>query len=191
MKKIWGKITNLDIFFGSIFSMAMVTILFCNVIGRYIIKHSIPWAEEVCLILFVLAVYFGAAGAIKTRQHLRLEIILSKLKPKARMILEIIDNIVFVAFDILIMFGLVPLVMQLYKYKTSTAVLSIPKWIIYIWLPIMFTLMAIRLIEDCVKRYREYKADPTGEIKAAKEQAEMEALMINDSEELPEAGKED
>ena len=65
MRKIWDKISNLDIFFGSVFALAMVTILFCNVIGRYIIRHSIPWAEEICLILFILSVYFGAAGAVK------------------------------------------------------------------------------------------------------------------------------
>ena len=79
------------------------------------------------------------------------------------------------------MFGIIPLVKQLHNNNTSSAILSIPKWLVYIWLPIMFTLMAIRLIEDCVKRYREYKADPTGEIKAAKEKAAMEALMVEDS----------
>jgi len=179
MKKV---LSNLEVYAGAVMMLAMVIILFCNVIGRYILRHSIPWAEELCLILFTLSVYFGAAGAVKTRQHLRLETLLGKLRPKARMIMEIVDNIIFMAFNVIIMFGLVPLVQQLYKYKTSTAVLGIPKYLNYIWLPIMFALMFVRLIIDSVSRYREWKADPTGEIKLAKEQAELESLMLEENE---------
>lgn len=179
MKKV---LSNLEVYAGAVMMLIMVIILFCNVIGRYVLRHSIPWAEELCLILFTLSVYFGAAGAVKTRQHLRLETVLGKLGPKARMIMEIVDNCIFMVFNVIIMFGLVPLVQQLYKYKTSTAVLGIPKYINYIWLPIMFTLMSVRLIIDSVNRYKEWKADPTGEIAQAREQAELEAMLVEENE---------
>lgn len=179
MKKI---LSNLEVYAGAVMMLVMVIILFCNVIGRYVVRHSIPWAEEVCLILFTLSVYFGAAGAVKTRQHLRLETILGRLKPKARMIMEIVDNCIFMAFNVIIMFGLVPLVQQLYRYRTSTAVLGIPKYLNYIWLPIMFTLMSVRLIMDSISRYRQWRADPTGEIAREKEQAELEAMLVEENE---------
>lgn len=133
--------------------------------------------------LFILSIYFGAAGAVRTRQHLRLEVVLSMLKPKGRMILEIIDNIVFMAFNGVIMFGIMPLVMQLYRNGTAAAVTGIPKFLIYMWLPILFMLMEVRLIQDCIQRVKDYQDDPTGEKKAAAEEAAMRAMMVEEEKE--------
>ena len=174
MKKF---LNEFEVSIGAVCSGLMVSILFANVIGRYVIGTSIKWAEEVCLILFILSIYFGAAGAVRTRQHLRLEIFVSKLKPRGRMLLEIVDNVIFMAFNGIILFGIVPLVVQLYNNKTAAAVTGIPKWLVYIWLPILFVLMCVRLIQDCFQRYRDYVDDPTGEKKAAAELAAMQAML--------------
>jgi len=174
MKKI---LNEGEVFLGTICSLMMTVILFANVIGRYIFGKSLKWGEEVCLMLFILSIYFGACGAIRTRQHLRLEIVLGNLKPKTRMILEIVDNVIFACFNCIIMFGIMPLVMQLYRNKTAAAVTGIPKFMIYIWLPIMFMLMLVRLVQDSVKRYQEWKDDPDGSKKAMAEKKAMEAIM--------------
>ena len=128
--------------------------------------------------LFILSIYFGACGAIRTRQHLRLEIVLGKLKPKTRMILEIINNVIFAAFNCIIMFGIMPLVMQLYRNGTAAAVTGIPKFLIYMWLPILFMLMLVRLVQDSILRYKEYLDDPDGSKKAEAEKKAMEAMLI-------------
>lgn len=179
MKKF---LNEFEVYLGTICSIAMVAILFANVVGRYVLGNSIKWAEEVCLMLFILSIYFGAAGAVRTRQHLRLEIILERLKPKGRMILEIVDNIIFMAFCVIIMGGIMPLVMQLYTNGTAAAVTGIPKFLIYIWLPIMFVVMFIRLIMDSIQRVKDYKDDPTGEKKKAAELAAMQGMMVDDDE---------
>ncbi|MEA4954572.1 MAG: TRAP transporter small permease [Pseudoflavonifractor sp.] len=174
-------LNGFEVYVGTVCSIAMVCILFANVIGRYVIGTSIKWAEEVCLMLFILSIYLGATGAVRTRQHLRLEILVGKMKPKARMIMEIIDNGIFMAFNGIMFFGIMPLVMQLYKNKTAAAVTGIPKFAVYIWLPILFAVMCIRLIQDSVQRVRDYQDDPTGEKKAAAEQAAMQSMMVEES----------
>ena len=170
-------IDEFEVFLGTICSIAMVIILFCNVVGRYVFTRSIPWAEEVCLMLFILSIYFGAAGAVRTRQHLRLEIVVERLSPKGRMILEIIDNTIFMAFCVVILWGIMPLVMQLFENGTAAAVTGIPKFLIYMWLPIMFVVMFFRLIADSVQRVKDYKDDPTGEKRKAAELAAMKGMM--------------
>lgn len=177
MKKI---LNTFEVYIGTVCSLVMVCILFANVVGRYVLKSSIMWAEEVCLILFILSIYFGAAGAVRTRQHLRLEILIGALKPKARMILEIIDNIIFMAFNVIILWGLMPLVIQLKNNGTAAAVTGIPKWMVYIWLPILFVLMIIRFVQDSIQRVKDYQDDPTGEKKAARELAAMQAMMVEE-----------
>ncbi len=174
MKKI---LNEGEVFLGTVCSLVMTVILFANVIGRYVFGKSLKWGEEVCLMLFILSIYFGACGAIRTRQHLRLEIVLGSLKPKARMIVEIVDNVIFACFNCIIMFGIMPLVMQLYRNKTAAAVTGIPKFMIYVWLPIMFMLMLVRLLQDSINRYKEWKDDPDGSKKALAEKKAMEAIM--------------
>lgn len=180
MKKI---LNSFEVYGATVCSLAMVTILFVNVVGRYIVNKSIPWAEEICLVLFIQSIFWGAAGAVRTRQHLRLEIILGTLKPKGRMILEIVDNIIFMIFNAIIIFGLMPLVIQLFTNGTAYAVTGLPKWISYVWLPIMFALMEVRLIQDCIQHVKDYKDDPTGEKRHAKEIAAMQASLEDDAAE--------
>lgn len=180
MKK---ALNHFEVYVGTVCSIAMVCILFANVIGRYVLSSSIKWAEEVCLMLFILSIYFGATGAVRTRQHLRLEILVSKFKPKGRMIIEIIDNIIFMAFNGIMLFGIMPLVMQLYNNGTAAAVTGIPKFAIYIWLPILFVIMVIRLVQDCIQRVKDYEDDPTGEKKAAAELAAMQAMLVEELDE--------
>ena len=175
LKKI---INEFEVYLGSVCSGAMVCILFANVIGRYVIGTSIKWGEEVCIMLFILSIYFGAAGAVRTRQQLRLEILVAKLKPKARMMLEILDNGIFMAFSVIILYGIMPLVLRLQHNGTAAAVTGIPKWLIYMWLPILFVLMIIRLVQDSFARYQDYRNDPTGEKKAAAELAAMQGLIV-------------
>lgn len=179
MKKI---LNHFEVYIGTVCSIAMVCILFANVIGRYVLSSSIKWAEEVCLMLFILSIYFGAAGAVRTRQHLRLDILISRFKPKGRMILEIIDNCIFMAFNGIMLFGIMPLVMQLYNNGTAAAVTGIPKFAIYIWLPILFIVMVIRLIQDCIQRVKDYQDDPTGEKKEAAELAAMQAMLVEETD---------
>ena len=58
MKKF---LNEFEVYLGTVCSIAMVAILFANVVGRYVMHSSIKWAEEVCLMLFILSIYFGAA----------------------------------------------------------------------------------------------------------------------------------
>ena len=178
-KKLFDNIEN---YVGTVCSILMIAILFINVVGRYVVSKSIPWAEEVTLILFIQSIYFGATGAVRTRQHLRLGIILERLKPKSRMVLEIADNCIFMICNGIMLFGIMPLIIQLIENKTAFAVTGIPKYFSYIWLPVLFVLMIIRLIQDCLQHVQDYRDDPTGEKKAAREIAAMQAMMVDEKE---------
>lgn len=155
MKKFFD---NFEIYIGAICSGAMILILFAQVVSRYIFHNSFSWSEELAIILFVLATYFGATAAIKTKQHLRLEIVLSKLSKKNRLIMEIVDNFFFALFNCIILTGIVPIILKLKANGTATAVTGIPKWYIYLVLPILFGLMLIRLFQISIDNIKEIKA---------------------------------
>ncbi|HEY9053723.1 MAG TPA: TRAP transporter small permease, partial [Rectinemataceae bacterium] len=120
------------------------------------------WSEEMALILFIWSIYFGATAAIRRHQHLRLEIVLDKVKPRTRLVLDLLGNFFFVLFNCIIMLGVMPLVKRLFGAGTATAVLGIPKWINYVMLPAMFVLMIFRLIQDSVNLVRNFREKASG-----------------------------
>ena len=155
--KVKDFLNQIELYLGAVVSGAMFFVLFLQVISRYVFNAAFSWSEELALILFVWSIYLGACAAIRKHQHLRLEIVIDKLKPKARLVVDLIGNFVFASFNVIIMFGVIPIVMRMFNAGTSTAVLAIPKWINYAMLPTMFTLMIFRLMQDSIIRVGEYR----------------------------------
>ncbi len=151
-------LNNIEVYLGSICSIAMVVILFMQVVSRYVFNNAFSWAEELAIILFVLSTYFGATAAITTKQHLRLEVITEKLSPKNKLRLEIVNNAFFALFNVIVLTGVVPMVQRLRENGTETAVTHIPKWSVYIFLPVLFVLMIVRLIQSSMDNLKKIKA---------------------------------
>lgn len=164
--KLKSFLNQFELYLGAVISGAMFFVLFLQVVSRYVFNAAFSWSEELALILFVWSIYLGAAAAIRRHQHLRLEIVLDKLNPRMRMVFDLIANLAFALFCGIIMFGVMPIVFRLFNAGTSTAVLSIPKWINYSMLPAMFVLMIFRLAQDSVitvNKYRERKQNKPGD----------------------------
>ncbi len=154
IKKILGQF---ETYAGAFCQGLMVIMLLLQVISRYIFRNSIPWTEEIALILFVLSIYFGASAAIYRKQHLRLEVLTSKFSPKGQLAIGIVGNICFFFFNCVILTGFHRLIGRLHQTGVATAVSGIPKWTFYTVIEIMFVVMAIRLIQDSILLYREMK----------------------------------
>jgi TRAP-type C4-dicarboxylate transport system permease small subunit len=152
----------------------MILLLFLQVFSRYVLRHAFSWTEELALIFFILSIYFGATAAIRRDKHLRLAILLDKMKPKGKLVLQIIDDIFFIIFNCIILTGLYSLVERLYRNQARAAVTGIPKWCVYIFLPLLFALMIIRLIQDIVSKAALLKNSSHGENGAVTEKQTTE-----------------
>ena len=82
MSKILGHIEEIILVPG--FAL-MLIINFGNVVSRYILRSSWAFTEELCVMMFVYITFFGAAVAVKRRQHLGFTLILDKLTPVWRL----------------------------------------------------------------------------------------------------------
>ena len=83
--------------------VAMSLLVFSNVVSRYIFDSSIPWANEMSRFFFVWLVFFGAIEALKSNEHMAVDLLVRKLPKTARKILFVIDVIIlfllFMIFD--------------------------------------------------------------------------------------------
>ena len=77
--------------------VASVAINFANIIGRYFLSVSIPWAEEMMLFLMIGAVFLAAAPVGWLGRHIRMDVVVSLLPPRARAAFEIFSDLVTIA----------------------------------------------------------------------------------------------
>jgi TRAP-type transport system small permease protein len=82
----------------------MAILVFGNVVLRYVFNSGITWSEEMSRYLFVWLIFFGAIGALKDKDHLKVDIIIEKLPPMGKKIAFILSNvlmliILWIVFD--------------------------------------------------------------------------------------------
>src|SRR5580704_13868438 len=77
--------------------IASVPINFANIIGRYFLSVSLSWAEEAMLFLMIGAVFLGAAPVGWMGRHIRMDVVISLLPPRARAAFELFADLVTIA----------------------------------------------------------------------------------------------
>lgn len=65
-----------------------IAINFANVVGRYVFSAPIVWAEEVLAYLMVWCVFIGAIPVMWEGRHIKMDLIASALRGRARFVLN-------------------------------------------------------------------------------------------------------
>lgn len=150
-------LNNFENYAATICFFIISILLTFQVFTRYIVGHSVTWMEEAATLLFVWMIYFGVAGAVLARKHLKIEFILDIVPFKVKRILLILDNVIFAFFNIFICFPLFRVIKML--GSSVTTMLKIPKQTVYMIIPVMLVLSVIRLIQDTIKLTKESKQE--------------------------------
>ena len=61
------------------FLAVMITLVFTNVVLRYVFSTGFEWSEEIARLCFIYLVYLGAIGAMRENQHLIIDSLLSRI----------------------------------------------------------------------------------------------------------------
>lgn len=121
----------------------MATLVFMNVVSRYIFNHSIIWAEEVSQYLMVWVAFLGAGLALRQGRHVAIEILQDRLPSIARrMTRHLVALLLIVFMGVLIVLGFQ---FTRFAWDQETPVLNIPLGIPYMAVPIGALLLLIHL----------------------------------------------
>jgi len=85
--------------------MAMVVIVIVQVVCRSLAWTSMDWGFEFAGFLFVATIFLGAAVAMRTNEHIRLEFLLGWLSPRPRLVLKLALDIIAAIFLIAVAVG--------------------------------------------------------------------------------------
>ncbi len=127
-----------------------VAVNFANIIGRYFLAVSIPWAEEVMLFLMIACVFLNCGLVGWSGRQIRMDALVSLLPARARAIMELAGEIVVAITAVLVAILAWPVVSMLAELDERSEGANIPLVLPQAAMPIGFLIMAfligVRLI---------------------------------------------
>ncbi len=102
LKKIDKAIVKLCEIFLVISIIAMVGFAFWQVIGRFLLKLSTPYAEEFARLAIVWCIMIGGALAVRKNEHIRVDSLTRILPKSIQFILELFSYVLVLIFTVYI-----------------------------------------------------------------------------------------
>ncbi|MCE9663886.1 TRAP transporter small permease [Halomonas sp. M5N1S17] len=103
--------------------VALIVSVSANVIGRSLLNHSLPWADELARMLFIWLIFIGAAAAFARYEHIAVDFLVRRLKPRAAHVLYLIQHLIITGLmGVLIWGGYV----VISRSTGRTAILGVP-----------------------------------------------------------------
>lgn len=131
-----------------------VILIFTQVIMRYVFNSSLSWTEELARYMFIWESWLGISLGARMGKHIRIEILINKLKGNAFIVvMTIADILTLVILGFLIYYG-VELTDKVFGLMNKSSALRIPMGFVYLALPVSCTLMVVRTVTDLIVRIK-------------------------------------
>lgn len=153
MKKIEKGLWTLLDWFLFLGMVVMVICVFVNVVGRYVFNYSFASVEEIARMLFVWLTYLGCIACIKEGSHVRVDIVLTLVPAKVRLVMEVIANLLMDAIMILTIRVCMNLVMENLTYPMP--ITKISYGIVQAVMPFSMVIMLICNIINLVHLFKK------------------------------------
>ncbi len=134
-------------------SLATIFVLgLANVLGRYTETFSLLWSADLQRLLFIWAVFLGAAAAHHSRSHLAIDFLRDRLPLPLRRIAEVVSHLLVLGLlGVLVRYGWE--VTQL-RRNVPYVTLGVPHAYAYFALPMSAALMALFTVEAFIEDLR-------------------------------------
>ena len=117
------------------------------VVQDWLLKIDLSWAQELCIYMFVWMAKFGAAYGVRTGIHVGVDVLINQLPPKWRKAYVLVGLLMGALFTAIIAtFGAYFTWGMAHTDQTSPD-LEIPKWIVYLCIPLGSGLMCFRFLQ--------------------------------------------
>ena len=128
----------------------MAFLTFFQVVLRYIFGSSMTWAEELLRYQLCFVAFFGADIGLKHGSHIGAEILEHILPQRFKPFLKAFVFFVIFTFCLFFAYYGLLLVLKVKAMGQVTAAMRIPRYLVYLPIPIGGLFMCIRCIVYCV-----------------------------------------
>jgi C4-dicarboxylate transporter DctQ subunit len=136
---------------------AATLVIFTAVVQRYAVGVSflypifyhinLTWAQELCIYMFVWMAKFGAAYGVRTGIHVGVDVVVNMLKPERRFKVIMFGLLCGAFFTFVVGTMGAKFVFELYPTDQVSPDMEMPRWIIFLAVPLGSYLMCFRFLQ--------------------------------------------
>ncbi len=127
---------------------------FLDVILRYVFSTSTGWGGEFTIYCIIYAAMIGAAAGVRSGTHIGVDVLVQQMPPRIGKAVIVAGLIASALFTL----GIVVLGIQIVLFALETGQVTndmlIPRWLIYISVPLGTGLMTYHLLQEVVAKWR-------------------------------------
>ncbi|MBI5444775.1 MAG: TRAP transporter large permease subunit, partial [Deltaproteobacteria bacterium] len=128
-------------------SLALLLSLY-SVGARYLFGWSLDWSDEISIYAVIWAVFFGISSLIKSDEHVRVDVLLSRLSPRRQNILHLYSAVLGLVFVGVLTWGGYLLVKKAcISGVCSESALRFPMYLPFLIMPLGGLLLVFRMVE--------------------------------------------
>lgn len=148
-------------FLAAIFLAFITSIVSAEIVMRYLLNRSIKWVIEVSEYSLLWVAFLSVAWALRKEAHVKMDVVLSHLKPRTQALLNVITSIVGAIICLtLAWFSAETTWHQFLMGAAREGMLQIPKAPIMAIIPIGFFFLFIQFIKRSYGYLRSWKESP-------------------------------
>ena len=141
-----------------VFYVMLVATMFIEVMRREVLAYSSIWGEEVVRYAFIYLAWIGAAAAVKERGHIRIDVILHYVGPRAKALFYIFGDLVMFAVAIVAVVYSLETVHLAWKFGSVTDGLRVSRVWALMAVPVGFGLVILRLVQSFLRDVADLRA---------------------------------
>jgi TRAP-type transport system small permease protein len=104
VERLFRRLIDLIEWWSVLLLVLMVGIVCLGVFFRYVLNESLVWYDEFASYLLVWLTFYGAVVASYRRRHIAFDVVVSKLRPETRRIMDFIGELFCLGFQIVLFY---------------------------------------------------------------------------------------
>jgi TRAP-type C4-dicarboxylate transport system permease small subunit len=104
MAKLLGRLVALIEWWAVLLLAAMVVLVCLGVFFRYVLNSSLTWYDEFASYLLVWLTFYGVVVADYRRRHIGFELVVDKLKPATRRVVDAVAELAVLGFQFVLFY---------------------------------------------------------------------------------------
>lgn len=128
----------------------IVAVIFVEVVRRFVFNYSSIWGEETARYAFIYLVWIGAAAAVRDRAHIRIDVLLTLMRPRLRAAIFLLGDLLMGFFAVVVFYFSVKFFMTAVQFGSVIEGLRIMRaWVLFA-VPFGFALVLVRVAQSIV-----------------------------------------
>lgn len=140
-----------------IFYVMLVITMAIEVLRRELFAYSSIWGEEIVRYSFIYLAWIGAAVAVKDRAHIRIDVLMHYVPPRAKALLYVFGDLVMMTVAVIALYWSYEAVHVSAKFGSVSHGLRVSMVWFLMAVPAGFALMILRLTQSLLRDLKDLR----------------------------------